>query len=161
MGTETTQARTTAVQAFDWPVGVLAGLAGAAAMAAAMVLTGGTAVLAGAIPGLYGLAPPPSPAAGVAIHLSHGAVIGVGFVALLRAAGVATPARVLGAGLAYGVAVWVLAAALVMPLWLAAVGFPTPPPFPNFALPSLLWHAVYGVVLGAAAAARSRGATTV
>lgn len=44
---------------------------------------------------------------------------------------------------------WVLLAALLLPVWLSAVGFPTAPPFPNVALPSLLWHLVYGVVLGA------------
>jgi len=43
---------------------------------------------------------------------------------------------------------WLVLAALVMPLWLGAVGSPASPPFPNFAIPSLLWHAVYGVVLG-------------
>jgi len=161
MAGETAHTQATAVPEFDWPVGVLAGLAGAAVMAAAMVLTGGAAVLGGAIPGLYGLAPPPSPPAGVAIHLSHGAVLGVGFVALLGAAGVVTPRRVLAAGLAYGVALWLVAAALVMPLWLGAVGFPAAPPFPNLAPPSLLWHAVYGLVLGAAVAVRSREATTV
>lgn len=53
------------------------------------------------------------------------------------------------AGLVYGVVIWVVLAALVMPVWLGAVGFPSPPPFPNFAVPSLLWHLVYGAVLGA------------
>jgi len=40
-----------------------------------------------------------------------------------------------------------------MPLWLSAVGSPASPPLPNFALPPLLWHAVYGVVLGGVYAA--------
>lgn len=35
-----------------------------------------------------------------------------------------------------------------MPVWLPAVGSPANPPFPNFAAPSLLWHVVYGLVLG-------------
>ena len=39
-------------------------------------------------------------------------------------------------------------AALVMPVWLGAVGSPASPPLPNFAPPSLLWHVVYGLVLG-------------
>ena len=38
-------------------------------------------------------------------------------------------------------------AALVMPAWLSVVGSPASPPLPNFAPPSLLWHAVYGAVL--------------
>ncbi|PSP48965.1 histidine kinase [Halobacteriales archaeon QH_1_68_42] len=41
----------------------------------------------------------------------------------------------------------------VMPLWLSAVGSPASPPFPNFAVPSLLWHVVYGVFLGGVYAA--------
>jgi hypothetical protein len=35
-----------------------------------------------------------------------------------------------------------------MPVWLGTVGFPAAPPLPNFAVPSLLWHLVYGVALG-------------
>jgi hypothetical protein len=35
-----------------------------------------------------------------------------------------------------------------MPAWLSAVGSPASPPLPNFAPPSLVWHLVYGGVLG-------------
>jgi hypothetical protein len=133
----------------SWRLGVAAGVLGAAAMAALMLGTGARSVLAGAIPGLYGLAPPPTPAAGLAVHLSHGAVLGVGFAALVGVAGLDTPRGVVAGGLAYGVLAWVLLAVLVMPLWLGTVGFPSPPPFPNVAPPSLLWHAVYGTVAGA------------
>jgi len=85
-----------------WQAGVVGGIAGAAVMA---VLISGmnAAVLRGAIPALYGLS---GGVAGWVVHLSHGAVLGV--------------------------------------------GFPGAPPFPNFAPPSLLWHAVYGGVLGVA-----------
>jgi uncharacterized membrane protein YagU involved in acid resistance len=133
----------------SWVGGVLAGLAGAVAMTALMLAMGATNVLAGAIPGLYGLALPPNPPAGLVVHLSHGAVLGVAFAALVGAAGFDDARSVVGAGVAYGVVTWVALAALVMPLWLDAVGFAMAPPFPNFAPPSLLWHLVYGVVTGA------------
>lgn len=148
MATETRQ-QTGIVTGSAWQGGVVAGLAGAVAMTALMLAMGATPVLAAAIPGLYTLAPPANPAAGVVVHLSHGAILGVGFAALVTAADVTDPRRVVLAGLGYGVGTWAVLAALVMPLWLSAVGFPTPPPFPNVAVPSLLWHLVYGVVAGA------------
>jgi hypothetical protein len=133
----------------SWKGGVAAGLAGGAVMAVLMVLMN-PAPLVGAIPSMYGLTPP-NPAAGVFIHLSHGAVLGVALVGVLGAVGVDTSDRIrtLGAGVAWGVVTWVVLAALVMPVWLSAVGSPASPPLPNFALPSLLWHAVYGAVAGA------------
>jgi hypothetical protein len=107
------------------------------------------AVLAGAIPGLYGLS---GGVAGWVVHLSHGAVLGVVFAVLVEYVypGEHSAGTVVGLGLLWGVVTWVGLAALVMPLWLSAVGFPMAPPFPNFAPPSLLWHAVYGGVLGVA-----------
>jgi hypothetical protein len=133
----------------SWKGGVAAGQAGGAVMAVLMVLMN-PAPLVGAIPSMYGLTPP-NPAAGVFIHLSHGAVLGVALVGVLGAVGVDTSDRIrtLGAGVAWGVVTWVVLAALVMPVWLSAVGSPASPPLPNFALPSLLWHAVYGAVAGA------------
>ena len=132
-----------------WPGGVVAGLAGAAAMAL-LVSAMNRQTLAAAIPALYALAPPPNGALGWVVHLSHGAVFGVGFAAPARV----TPLDFAGAqsaavGLAYGVVLWVVAAGLLMPVWLRVVGFPSPPSVPNLAPPSLLWHAVFGVVLGA------------
>jgi uncharacterized membrane protein YagU involved in acid resistance len=140
----------------SWVSGMLAGLAGSVVMAAAMLAMGATPVLAGAIPGLYTLAPPANPAAGLFVHLSHGAVLGVVFLAVLNAAGVSDPRRIVAAGVGYGVLAWVLLAALVMPVWLGAVGFPNAPGFPNFAPPSLLWHLVYGATLGAVVVALER-----
>jgi hypothetical protein len=134
----------------SWKGGVVAGLTGAAAMSVLMLAMGATNVLAGAIPGLYGLALPPNPLAGLVVHLSHGAVLGVVFAALVAAAGIDDTRLVVAAGVGWGVVTWVVLAALVMPLWLSTVGFASPPPFPNFAVPSLLWHLTYGVVAGAA-----------
>jgi hypothetical protein len=75
-------------------------------------------------------------------------VLGVAYAALVGALDVDTARGRVGVGIGWGVATWVGLAALLMPIWLGAVGSPASPPFPNFALPSLLWHAVYGAVLG-------------
>lgn len=101
-----------------------------------------------AIPSLYALAPPPSPGVGLVVHVSHGAVLGVVYAGLAGAFGLDSTGKRLGLGLVWGVGTWVGLAALLMPLWLSAVGSPASPPFPNFALPSLLWHVVYGLVVG-------------
>ncbi|EMA19553.1 MULTISPECIES: DUF6789 family protein [Haloarcula] len=142
--TETTQ--TYDVSTGNWKAGVLGGIAGSAVMGA-LILVMNTATLAVAIPSLYGLAPPPSPAAGLVVHLSHGAVMGVLFAGLARLLSLESPGELLGLGVGWGVATWALFAALLMPVWLGAVGSPASPPFPNFAPPSLLWHVVYGAVL--------------
>jgi hypothetical protein len=131
-----------------WRPGALAGVAGGLVMGALMLAMGATDVLGVAIPSLYTLAPPPSPGVGLFVHVSHGAVLGVVFAAGLELAGVRETGPTVAAGVGYGVLTWVVLAALVMPLWLSAVGSPANPPFPNFAPPSLLWHAVYGLVLG-------------
>jgi hypothetical protein len=150
--TETQTPRAVTEEAGSWRGAVVAGIAGGAVMGVLMSLMN-SAVLAVAIPGLYGLAPPANGIAGWFVHLSHGAVLGVVFAGLLsipalrEATGSALRTTI--AGLVYGVVIWIVLAALVMPVWLGAVGFPSPPPFPNFAVPSLLWHLVYGAVLGA------------
>jgi hypothetical protein len=130
----------------DWQAGVVGGVLGAAVMAVAISLMN-PPTLAAAIPGLYGLS---GGVAGWVVHLSHGAVLGVAFAAVVEtdALGVDSVTRHFGAGLAWGVVTWVVLAALVMPVWLGAIGFPNAPPFPNFAVPSLVWHLVYGAVLG-------------
>ena len=114
----------------------------------ALVLAMNPPTLAVAIPSLYALAPPPNPGLGMVVHVSHGAVLGVVFAGLAGAFDLDSTAELLGLGAAWGVVTWVGLAALLMPVWLSVVGSPASPPFPNFALPSLLWHLVYGVVLG-------------
>ncbi len=149
MSSETATANRTATEQGAWKGGVAAGIAGAAVMGVLISIMA-RPVLAVAIPALYGLAPPPNGIAGWVVHISHGAVLGVAFAGLAGAAGVGSSVgKSAAAGAAYGVVVWVLLAALLMPVWLGAVGFANGPPFPNFAIPSLLWHVVYGVVLGA------------
>lgn len=84
--------------------------------------------------------------------MGHSAVLGAVFAAIMVTV-VGRYADSVGAnavaGIIYGIVLWAVLAALVMPLWLQAVGFPQAPPFPNFALPgSLPAHAVYGLLLG-------------
>ena len=148
MATEASTRTDTGLALPDWQAGVVGGIAGAAVMAV-LVSIMNAAVLAGAIPALYGLS---GGIAGWVVHLSHGAVLGVVFAALVERGypGEHAAGTVAGLGLLWGVVTWIGLAALVMPLWLSAVGFPMAPPVPNFAPPSLLWHAVYGGVLGVA-----------
>lgn len=136
----------------DWQAGIVGGLVGGLAMGAMLSMTNAPA-LEGAIPALYFLAPPPNGLAGWVVHMSHSAILGVVFAAIMGA-GLGRFSDSVGAttaiGAVYGIVLWAVLAALVMPIWLAAVGFPGAPPFPNFALPgSLPAHVVYGAVLGA------------
>jgi hypothetical protein len=131
----------------NWRAGTVGGIVGALAMGV-LVLSMNAPTLAVAIPSLYTLAPPPNPGLGMVVHVSHGAVLGVVFAALAGALDIRSTGKLVGFGVAWGVATWVVLAALLMPLWLSAVGSPASPPFPNFAPPSLLWHVVYGAVLG-------------
>jgi len=136
-------------EAPSWKGGVVAGVIGAAIMAALMLVMNPPGIKV-AIPSLYGLAPPANGAAGLTVHLSHGAVMGVAFAGLVGAAGIGdSRGKVLGAGVAWGVLTWAAFAAVVMPVWLSVVGSPAQPPLPNFSPPSLLWHVVYGVVTAA------------
>jgi len=140
----------------NWQAGVLGGVTGALAMGA-LVLAMNPPTLTVAIPSLYLLAPPPNAGVGLVVHVSHGAVLGVGFAAVVGAFGVDGTAQQVGLGVGWGIATWVVLAALLMPVWLGAVGSPASPPFPNFAPPSLLWHVVYGAVLGGVYAATADG----
>ena len=126
---------------------MVGGIVGAAVMGALMVLMNDM-VIAVAIPSLYTLAPPQNPAAGLFVHVSHGAVLGVVFAGIAGAVGADSTGKLLGLGALWGVVTWAVLAALVMPMWLGAVGSPASPPLPNFAPPSLLWHVIYGLVLG-------------
>lgn len=152
MSTATETVGDTGESSGNWQAGVFGGIVGALVMGG-LVLAMNPPVLTVAIPSLYGLAPPPNPAVGMAVHVTHGAVLGVVFAALVGAFGVEGTGRQVGLGIGWGVATWIGLAALVMPVWLSVVGSPASPPFPNFAPPSLLWHVVYGAVLGGVYAA--------
>ena len=142
-----TQSQQSTATGGNWKAGVVGGIVGAIVMGG-LVLAINTPTLAVAIPSLYTLAPPASPGLGLAVHLSHGAVLGVVFAGIVDTLELESTVSQLGAGIGWGVVTWIVLAALVMPVWLRAVGSPASPPLPNFAPPSLLWHAVYGAVLG-------------
>ena len=133
----------------DWKAGVVGGLVGGA-LFGIMLSIQMTPVIEVAIPSMYGLAPPPNGTLGWIVHMSHAAVIGVVFAGAVGLVGLdgSSAWKQVAAGLAYGVVVWVVLAALLMPIWLEAVGSPADPPLPNFNTTSLIGHAVYGVGLG-------------
>lgn len=155
MSTETrSETATGGVLALEkWQAGLLGGIVGALAFGAMMAMQV-PGVLEVAIPSMYGFGPGAG-AIGFAIHVAHGAVLGVVFAAILDLTGLDASLddnlKTGVAGLGYGLVVWLLLAALLMPLWLEAVGSMADPPFPNIgpqSVPSILGHAVYGVVLG-------------
>ncbi|TKX55980.1 histidine kinase [Halorubrum sp. SS7] len=152
MATETATAATdVSTESGDWKAGVAGGLAGGVVFGLVMAYVIPNPLLGVVIPSMYGLAPPASPLVGWVVHLSHGAVLGVAFAALVavRPALGEGIGRSVGAGAAYGIAVWVALAVLVMPVWLSAVGSPANPPLPNVSAVSAVGHAAYGAVLGA------------
>ncbi|WP_327052968.1 histidine kinase [Halomicrococcus gelatinilyticus] len=144
-----------------WIAGAAGGLVGSVLFGLMMP----TATIAMAIPAMYGIEGPAS-TAGWLLHVFHGVALGLAYVALVQVgplADVATRLRgAVGLGVAYGVVTTALLPVLVMPVWLAAVGFPMAPPFPNLAVPgtlvSLVGHVVYAVPVALAYALAARNA---
>lgn len=131
----------------DWQIGTVGGLLGSIAFGVLMA-TQTPNVLEVAIPSLYGL---DGGFAGTIVHLTHGIILGVSFTMFLTAIGWTSPplASSIAAGIGYGLVVWILLAAIVMPIWLSAVGFALAPDAPNIAVESIVGHIAYGSVLGA------------
>jgi uncharacterized membrane protein YagU involved in acid resistance len=131
-----------------WTAGVVASVVAGAVMGV-MLTTMMRPVIAAAIPALWGL---DGLTAGWLVHLVNSAIFGVVFAAVAVQPSVRGYVDSLGSSLAtgvvYGVAVWVVGAVVVMPLWLQAVGFPNAPALPNVSMGSLVGHVVYGAVLG-------------
>jgi uncharacterized membrane protein YagU involved in acid resistance len=145
MASETTTAVERPTEQFAWKGGAIAGLLGGIVMGA-MLTTQMTPVIEVAIPSMYGLQ---GLAAGWVAHLFHSVVLGVAFAGVASALDFGdSVGRSAGLGVGYGVVLWVLLAALVMPIWLSAVGSPANPPLPNFNPQSLVGHVVYGLVAG-------------
>lgn len=152
--TQTGTATDSATGVAWWLGGVAGGLLGGLAMGVLMQLQLRNA-LANAIPQLYGLGPD-ALAVGWAIHLVHSAILGLVFVAAVEFTALDDllddNLKNGVAGLVYGVLLWALLAAIVMPIWLGAVTS-MEPPVPNLEGPvteRIVGHAVYGVVLGIA-----------
>jgi hypothetical protein len=89
----------------------------------------------------------------LAIHLFHGAVLGVVYALIVSGTGYGEHLdqvkKATAWGLGYGALTTVVLAALLMPVWLSAAGFAGAPSAPNFSPMGLIGHLIYGAVLGA------------
>ncbi|MFC7204931.1 ATP-binding protein [Haloferax namakaokahaiae] len=107
------------------------------------LLTGSLAVIGG----LYGVM---NGGVGWVMHLFHSVVFGVLFaVAVVRQnprGAIRSPLKMTGLGIGYGVFLSFVAAGVIMPLWLQAVGIPAT--VPTLSLPGLFAHIVWGGVFG-------------
>jgi Mg/Co/Ni transporter MgtE len=52
------------------------------------------------------------------------------------------------AGVVYGLTLAVVGAGLLMPIWLEVAGVTMQLSIPNVTTPILIWHLIYGIVLG-------------
>jgi multisubunit Na+/H+ antiporter MnhG subunit len=134
---------------WDWNGGALAGLLATVAMGVAISLTD-LSTLQIAIAGLYGQSG--SLVAGWIAHLVHGIVFGSLFTLLLADPGLHRLTdwywKTILAGVVYSVLLAVAGAGILMPIWLGQVGMPVPRTIPNVTTPMLVWHLIYGLVLG-------------
>jgi hypothetical protein len=145
MATKTSTQTAFVADLADWKAGVIGGLGGGLVFGILMSMMMPD-IIAGAIPGLYGFS---GGIAGWTIHMAHSAVLGVVFAAFGRAAPqyTNTLGKSLGAGVVYGLILWAILGAVVMPLWVGAV-LPMNPPVPTINPMSLVGHVVYGGLLG-------------
>lgn len=130
---------------------VIPAVLGSVAFGIVMSLTLGE-VLFTAIPGMYGLTGISATGAilfGWAIHVSHGTVLGLGFgvVATLFPRYGRNITLGLGAGVAYGILLWLVLATFVMPIWVGATTAMNPP-VPDVQPWSLAGHILYGAFIG-------------
>ncbi|WP_248518179.1 hypothetical protein [Salinarchaeum laminariae] len=106
--------------------------------------------------GLYAL---DSVTAGWTFHLIHAVLFGLVFVAALHWRPFAKygfgPLAIALLGLAWGVALWMAAAGLIMPVWLDAMALPAAD-LPNWGTKSGIGHLVYGGSLGIVVAIASQ-----
>mgnify|MGYP006914274341 CR=1 FL=1 len=160
MATKTQRGEPTATGTTNgWLAGAGGGFVGSVLFGLLMMYAIPAPMLSIVIPAMYGIEGP-ALLAGWAIHQFHGVVLGLMYVALVRArsgrlgrvAGDRTGA--VGLGVAYGVLTTAVLAVLVMPVWLGIVGFAGAPPFPNVSYPgtllSLVGHVVYAVPVAVA-----------
>lgn len=120
-------------------IGLLSGIT----MALAMSVTGFDIDIIGA---LYGI-----DQVGVAFitHEFHSVVFALVYAALLSVlsqSAMNTLQNRVGIGVVMGLSLWLVAAGLVMPVWLRLVGINAP--LPNITLPSLTGHIVWGLTTG-------------
>jgi len=120
-----------------------ASLTAGLAMGLTMLALGGDVPVIGALYGAENVT------VAVISHEFHSVVFGLTYVAVLSALP-ATSTRCwkqcVGIALGFGVALWLLAAGLLMPLWLQLVGIEAP--VPNLTMVGFVAHAVWGLTLG-------------
>jgi hypothetical protein len=129
--------------------GVVAGLVAALASAIAITLVDAS-VLSDAIASLYGFSG--SLLAGWVAHLAHGALFGLEFAAVstdpMLSGARKRSLRVVIAAIVFGLVLAVAGAGVVMPMWLDALGVGSGEPLARLSMPLILWHGLYGLVLG-------------
>jgi two-component system OmpR family sensor kinase len=122
----------------------------AAGLGAGVVMGGLYWATSDALPVIGALYGVESVAVGWITHLFHSVVFALLFVAGASRSGLGSRVnRPLGAsvaGLAWGVTLWLVAAGLIMPLWLRGVGVPAT--LPNLPRIGLVGHGLWGVTLG-------------
>lgn len=133
-----------------WRGGAIAGFVATVAMGFAITLVDASTMRL-AIAGLYGQSG--SLLAGWIAHLVHGTLFGMLFAVILSDPGIYRVAdwywKTIVAGVVYGLVLAIGGAGIIMPIWLTVAGFPAPPSIPNLTASLLVWHLVYGVILGA------------
>lgn len=133
-----------------WKIGAASGLVATVAMGVA-ISTMNLAVLREAIAGLYGFEG--VLVAGWAAHLFHGTLFGIIFGGFMTDPGIHGVSRwawkTVVAGVVFGIVLAIVGAGIIMPIWLGTVGFPASPEMPYVTVGTLVWHVVYGFVLGA------------
>jgi signal transduction histidine kinase len=121
-------------------VTVAAGLAAGVVMGVVLSAAGGLIPVIGA---LYGIQ---NPTVGWVTHLFHSVVFALGYVGVVSAAPrsyTTAPLDRVAVGVVFGLGLWVLAAGVVMPVWLRLVGVGAP--LPNLPPGSLAAHALWGL----------------
>lgn len=143
--TETAVQRETEIEN-RWVAGAVGGIVGGVGFGILLQFVMGIMPVIGALYGVESLL------AGWIAHLFNSLVFGLVYAGLAATPRFAAWARDVGRGAglgaAYGVVLWIVAAGIVMPIWLDVVGFASPPPLPNLTVMGLIGHLVYGVLLG-------------
>lgn len=126
-----------------WFAGAVAGMIAGVVFGSLMMLLM-SEVIEEMIPELWGIGP--GIVLGGLIHLFNSVVFGLIYAAIAGIDPIEPYANDLttgtGIGVAYGLVVWLVAAAIVMPLWLGE-------PVPTIDPMSIAGHVVYGAILGA------------
>jgi len=112
-------------------------------MGAGMVALGGDVPVIGALYGVENMS------VALISHEFHSVVFGLIFAALLSALPSRYSGRLprtVGLGVGFGLSLWLVAAGLVMPVWLRFLAIPAP--VPNLTVAGLGGHLIWGVSLG-------------